>query len=156
LKRGYKPIRIQIISTTGDIESESESESNAPECQAANVCPPSTIQNQVKTRKLQGGDKLVAKKLRAELVLNKLEEAKRIDVSEQKLKQKEEEYGALEKANMVPQTKLDVTERKLKSAQVLSNYYKKENFCKEIYAFEKSQWSTKWEHGSNEIYVHQC
>jgi hypothetical protein len=111
LKRGYKPIRIRIISTTGDIESESESESIAPECQAANVCPPSTIQpNTVKTRKLQGGDEFAAKKLRAELVLNKLEEAKQINVSEQKLKQKEEEYGALEKANMVLQTKLDVTE----------------------------------------------
>jgi hypothetical protein len=48
-----------------------------------------------------------------------------------------EEYGALEKVNLELQTKLDVTERKLKSTQVLSNYYKKENSCKEIYTLKK-------------------
>ncbi len=83
--------------------------------------------------------------MRAELILEKLgvqdkleEAAKRIEVSEQKLQQKEEECGSLVKANMVLQTKLDITEQRLKSAQVLSNYYKKENSCKEIYALKKS------------------
>jgi hypothetical protein len=43
----------------------------------------------------------------------------------------------LEKENKLLQSKLDGTQYKLKSSQVLVNYYKKELSCKEIYQLKK-------------------
>jgi predicted nuclease with TOPRIM domain len=73
----------------------------------------------------------------APLVLDKLEEAKQAANANKKLKEKEEEYEELQKENVCLKSKLDVTECKLKSTQVLSNYYKKENSRKEIYKLKK-------------------
>ena len=75
--------------------------------------------------------------MRAQLVLDELEEAKRTADSNRKLKEKEKEYEELQKENVGLQSKLDVTECKLKSAQVLTNYYKKERSYKDIYKLKK-------------------
>ncbi len=139
LKKGYKPIRIRIVCSTGD-EIESDNDSNGIQCQTANepLCRPSMPNNSVKIRKCEEAAPSEMKRLRAQLVMEKLEEAKLSAESNKKLKAKEEECAELEKANLSLQTKLDVTERKLKSAQVLTNYYRKENACKEMYKLKKT------------------
>jgi len=122
LKKGYKPIRIRIVCSTGE-EMESDNDSNGIQCQTANepLCRPSMPNNSEKIRKCEEAAPSEMKRLRAQLVMEKLEEAKLSAESNKKLKAKEEECAELEKANLSLQTKLDVTERKLKSAQVLTN-----------------------------------
>jgi len=139
LKKGYKPIRIRIVCSTGD-EIESDNDSNGIQCQTANepLCRPSMPNNSEKIRKCEEAAPSEMKRLRAQLVMEKLEEAKLSAESNKKFKAKEEECAELEKANLSLQTKLDVTERKLKSAQVLTNYYRKENACKEMYKLKKT------------------
>ncbi len=140
LKKGYKPIRIRIVCSTGD-EIESDNDSNGVQCQTANepLCRPCSKKKSEKIHKCEEGEAAhyEMKRLRAQLVLDKLEEAKQAANANKKLKEKEEEYEKLQKENVCLKSKLDVTERKLKSTQVLSNYYKKENSRKEIYKLKK-------------------
>jgi hypothetical protein len=88
--------------------------------------------------------------MRYEVLVEQLEERKKMDVSKEKaLKEKEQEYlilekekhvlkEQLEKENLFLKEKLDFTERKLKSAQVLANHYKKQNAVKEMHQLKKT------------------
>jgi hypothetical protein len=60
-----------------------------------------------------------------------------LELVKRKVDEKEQECSELEKENSFLRSKVDVAERKLKSSQVLVNYYKKESSCKDIYRLEK-------------------
>jgi hypothetical protein len=79
LKKGYKPIRIRVISNSG-VEVESDNESSTTQCLP---CLPTTVTT-VKKQKSPDTSEVAAKKLRCELLLEKLVEMKKIDICNQK------------------------------------------------------------------------
>jgi len=140
IKKGYNPIRIHIIcNPDGNIcgpEKNIQKETPEPRCltSVADVKPSKKpkIQREVVSKAYKLEEE---KKSRAKLILEKLIA---VEHSNEKLKEKDQECFALEKEYMVLKVKLDSTERKLKSAQVLANHYKKENKKKEIYKLKKT------------------
>jgi len=140
IKKGYNPIRIRIIcNPDGNIcgtEKNIQKETPEPRCltSVADVKPSKKpkIQREVVSKAYKLEEE---KKSRAKLILEKLIA---VEHSNEKLKEKDQECFALEKEYMVLKVKLDSTERKLKSAQVLANHYKKENKKKEIYKLKKT------------------
>jgi hypothetical protein len=114
-------------------EPEQEIETSPPEpLQHANPSKKIKIQ---KEGKANASELKELKKHRAKVIIEKLNA---VNNSNENLKEKEQDYIGLEKENIFLKEKLHCTERKLKSAQVLANHYKKENSRKEIYQLKKT------------------
>ena len=135
LKKGYQPIRIRVICNSG-VEEEGDNESITTECQP---CLPTIVKSIKSQRCPDKQSEVSAKKMRYELLVEHLEERKKMDVlveqleerkkmdvsNEKALKEKELEILILEKEKHVLKTelaekesfilkeKLDPTERKL-------------------------------------------
>jgi hypothetical protein len=143
IKKGYNPIRIRIICNpeVNICEPDKDIRKEPPEPQCL-----TSIEDfkPSRKRKIQrkGSSKTYkldeAKKVRAKLIIEKLisvdnsnEKLKEKDQEylafekehNRKLKEKDQKYFALEKENFNLKDKLDFTERKLKSAKVLVNHY---------------------------------